>query len=117
MIEWVNTIVQGVLLGGLYSLFALGLSLIYGVMRLVNLAHGDFIVLAAYAALGVIALTGIHPFAAIPVVALLALGAGYVVQRGILSRTLGQYILAPLLVRFWFSFVLQNVETGASLRS
>src|SRR5262245_42160468 len=109
MIEWVKTIVQGVLLGGLYALFALGLSLIYGVMRLVNLAHGDFIVLAAYAALGVIALTGIHPFAAIPVVALLAFGAGYVVQRGILNRTLGHDILPPLLVTFGFSIVIQNV--------
>ena len=49
--EWVNTILQGVLLGGLYAMFAAGLSLIFGVMRLVNIAHGDLIVLAAYLAL------------------------------------------------------------------
>ena len=49
--EWVNTILQGVLLGGLYAMFAAGLSLIFGVMRLVNIAHGDLIVLAAYVAL------------------------------------------------------------------
>ncbi len=47
-VEWVNTILQGVLLGGLYAMFAAGLSLIFGVMRLVNIAHGDLIVLAAY---------------------------------------------------------------------
>ena len=51
MMEWVNTILQGVLLGGLYAMFAAGLSLIFGVMRLVNIAHGDLIVLAAYIAL------------------------------------------------------------------
>ena len=47
---WLDTIVQGVLLGGLYALFATGLSLIFGVMRLVNLAHGDFSILAAFLA-------------------------------------------------------------------
>ena len=47
MAEWINTIIQGILLGGLYALFAAGLSLIFGIMRLVNLAHGDLIVLAA----------------------------------------------------------------------
>jgi branched-chain amino acid transport system permease protein len=108
LLEWLNTIVQGVLLGGLYALFALGLSLIYGVMRLVNLAHGDFIVLAAYVALSIIAATGMHPFASIPIVAALAFGAGYVVQRGVLNRTLGHDILPPLLVTFGFSIVIQN---------
>jgi branched-chain amino acid transport system permease protein len=108
LLEWLNTIVQGVLLGGLYALFALGLSLIYGVMRLVNLAHGDFIVLAAYVALSIIAVTGMHPFASIPIVAALAFGAGYVVQRGVLNRTLGHDILPPLLVTFGFSIVIQN---------
>ena len=51
---WVDAVVQGVLLGGLYALFAIGLSLIFGVMRLVNLAHGDFIVLAAFLAVVVV---------------------------------------------------------------
>jgi branched-chain amino acid transport system permease protein len=109
MIEWLNTIVQGVLLGGLYALFAIGLSLIYGVMRLVNLAHGDFIVLAAYVALAVISVAEIHPFLAIPIVALLAFIAGYGLQRGVLNRTLGRDILPPLLVTFGLSIVIQNV--------
>ena len=50
MTDWINAIVQGVLVGGLYAMFAAGLSLIFGVMRLVNIAHGDLIVLAAYVA-------------------------------------------------------------------
>ena len=56
-----ETLVQGVLLGGLYTLFALGQSLMFGVMRLTNTAHGDFIILAAFAAIGGIALTGGEP--------------------------------------------------------
>ena len=67
--DWVNTIVQGTLLGGLYALFAAGLSLIFGVMRLVNIAHGDFIVLAAYLGLTVVMSTGIHPLLALILVA------------------------------------------------
>jgi branched-chain amino acid transport system permease protein len=109
MIEWINTIIQGVLLGGLYALFAMGLALIYGVMRLVNLAHGDLIVLSGYAALSIILATGLHPFAAMPIVAVAAFGAGYVLQRGILNRTLGRDILPPLLVTFGLSIVIQNV--------
>ena len=61
--EWLNTILQGVLLGGLYAMFAAGLSLIFGVMRLVNIAHGDLIVLAAYVALVTVQALGINPLA------------------------------------------------------
>ena len=49
MAEWINTLVQGVLLGGLYAMFAAGLSLSFGVMRMINIAHGDMIVFGAYA--------------------------------------------------------------------
>jgi len=63
--DWVNAIVQGTLLGGLYALFAAGLSLIFGVMRLVNIAHGDFIVLAAYLGLTVVMGTGMDPLLAL----------------------------------------------------
>ena len=67
MIGWVDTLIQGVLLGGLYALFAMGLSLIFGVMRLVNIAHGDLIVLAAYLALVVVNATGLGPIPALVV--------------------------------------------------
>ncbi len=105
---WVNAIVQGVLLGGLYALFAAGLSLMFGVMRFVNIAHGDFIVTAAYLALVVVLATGVHPlFTMLLVVPLMAV-AGYAGQRLILNRTLGHDILPPLLVTFGLSVVLQN---------
>jgi branched-subunit amino acid ABC-type transport system permease component len=61
---WVDTIVQGILLGGLYALFAAGLSLVFGIMRLVNLAHGDLIVLGAYLILLLVTLAGLSPFVA-----------------------------------------------------
>ena len=108
MIEWVNAVVQGVLLGGLYALFAAGLSLIFGVMRLVNIAHGDFIVLAAYLGLTTTTMLGIHPFLALLIVMPLMAGIGYALQRGVLNLTLGPDILPPLLVTFGLSVVIQN---------
>ena len=106
--NWINALVQGVLLGGLYALFAAGLSLIFGVMRLVNIAHGDLIVLAAYLGLSTTMLLGVHPLlSSIVVIPLMAL-AGYVLQRGILNFTLGEDILPPLLVTFGLSVIIQN---------
>lgn len=106
--EWINAIVQGVLVGGLYALFAAGLSLIFGVMRLVNVAHGDLIVLAAYVGLIVVQQTGLHPLAALLIVVPLMAAFGYALERGILNHTLGQDILPPLLVTFGLSVILQN---------
>jgi branched-chain amino acid transport system permease protein len=106
--EWVNAIVQGTLLGGLYALFAAGLSLIFGVMRLVNIAHGDLIVLAAYLGLSVTTILGLHPLLALIVVVPAMAGFGYVLQRGILNQTLGKDILPPLLVTFGLSVIIQN---------
>ena len=106
--DWINAIVQGTLLGGLYALFAAGLSLIFGVMRLVNIAHGDLIVLGAYLGLTVTATMGLHPLLAlIAVVPAMAL-IGYALQRGLLNQTLGDDLLPPLLVTFGLSVILQN---------
>ena len=108
MIEWTGVIVQGVLLGGLYALFAAGLSLIFGVMRLVNIAHGDLIILAAYMGLTTTVMLGVHPFLALLIVMPVMAGLGYVLQRGVLNRTLGDDILPPLLVTFGLSVIIQN---------
>ena len=106
--EWINAIVQGVLLGGLYALFAAGLSLIFGVMRLVNIAHGDLIVLAAFFALSITTSLGLNPFISIMLVVPLMAFIGYVLQRAILNQTLGYNILPPLLVTFGLSVIIQN---------
>lgn len=106
--EWVNAILQGTLLGGLYALFAAGLSLIFGVMRLVNIAHGDLIVLAAYLGLTIAVGLGIHPLLALAIVVPVMAALGYGLQRGILNRTMGDDILPPLLVTFGLSVIIQN---------
>lgn len=105
---WVDTIVQGILLGGLYALFAAGLSLVFGIMRLVNLAHGDLIVFAAYLILVLVSLLGLSPFIAALIAAPAMYGAGWILQKHLLNRTLGTDILPPLLVTFGLSIALQN---------
>src|SRR5436853_6208711 len=108
MTDWINVIVQGVLVGGLYAMFAAGLSLIFAVMRLVNIAHGDLIVLAAYLALGTTQSLGINPLASLLVVAPLMAVIGYALQWFVLNRTLGDDLLPPLLVTFGLSVIIQN---------
>lgn len=108
MVEWLDAIVQGVLLGGLYALFAIGLSITYGVMRLVNIGHGDFLVLAAYLALWPVMQMHLHPFLAILPVAALMFCLGYSLQRVLLNRTIGPNPLAPLLATFGLSIILRN---------
>lgn len=105
---WIDTLVQGVLLGGLYALLAAGLSLVFGIMRLVNLAHGDLIVLAAYLILGAGAVFGLHPFLALLVAAPAMFALGWLLQTHVLNRVLGEDILPPLLVTFGLSVVIQN---------
>jgi branched-chain amino acid transport system permease protein len=99
---------QGLLTGGLYAMFAAGLSLIFGVMRLVNIAHGDLTVLAAYIAYAIISATGLNPLICILLVVPIMAGIGYALQRGLLNRTLGNDILPPLLVTFGLSVIIQN---------
>jgi branched-chain amino acid transport system permease protein len=105
---WVDTILQGLLLGGLYALFATGLSLIFGVMRIVNLAHGDLSILAAFLAVVVVETLGWNPFAALIVVVPLLAGLGYGLQALVLNRLLGRGILPPILVTFGVSIIIQN---------
>src|SRR6266849_3996104 len=109
MVGLVDVIVQGILLGGLYALFATGLSLVFGVMRLVNLAHGDLIAAAAFGAFCVISVLHVHPFLAILVVAPAMAIVGYFLQLALFNRLLGTDQLRPLLVTFGVSIVLQNM--------
>jgi branched-chain amino acid transport system permease protein len=101
--DWINAIVQGILLGGLYALFAAGLSLIFGIMRLVNIAHGDLIIASAYLAYFVSKFFGIDPFLGLAVVV-----PGNLLQRLLLNRALGEE-LPPLLITFGLSVIVQNV--------
>ncbi len=106
---WINAVIQGLLLGGLYAIFSCGLSLMFGVMRFVNLAHGDFAVLAAYVAYLLVEHVGGTPLwtfaAVIPAAAIL----GFVLQRLLFDRALTGSALSPLLVTFGLSILIENV--------
>lgn len=104
----IETLVQGLLLGGLYSLFALGLSLMFGVMRLTNTAQGDFIVLGGFAAIAAATQFSLHPSLAALLLLPVAFGVGYALQRYVLNGTLGRDPLPSLVVTFGLSIVVQN---------
>jgi branched-chain amino acid transport system permease protein len=110
--EWLNAVVQGILLGGFYALLATGLSLVFGVMRLVNLAQGDLTILAAFLSLTLIEATGVGPLVSLVVVVPLMMVGGYILQRGLLNRTLAGGVMPPILVTFGLAVVLQNVLLG-----
>ena len=109
MAGWIDALIQGVLLGGLYALFAAGLSLIFGIMRLVNLAHGDLIVLSAFTILTLATVLGLDPFTATLAALPVMFAIGLALQSAVLNRTLGRDLLPPLLVTFGLSIVIQNV--------
>lgn len=106
--DWVNTVIQGILLGGLYALIAAGLSLVFGVMRLVNLAHGDLSILAAFLVVALVDSYGFNPWIGLLIVVPLMFLLGYALQYVVLNRTIESGVLAPLLVTFGLAIVLQN---------
>lgn len=107
--NWVNAVVQGVLLGGLYALFATGLSLSFGVMRLVNLAHGQLALVAAFATVSVTDATGWNPLAALAVVVPAMALVGLALQRGLFDASLRSDPLTSILVTFGLAVVLENL--------
>ncbi|MHC5907700.1 branched-chain amino acid ABC transporter permease [Streptomyces sp. S6] len=110
---WLNAVVQGVLLGGIFAMAAAGLSLVFGVMRIANLAHGDLMILGGYVA----SVTASHYGVPVPLTAAVAMAAvgalGYAVQRSMLDRAMGLGELAPMLVTFGISVIIPNVLAQA----
>ena len=107
--QLIETLINGCLLGGLYGLIGLGLSINFGTMRVVHLAHGDLIVLAAYFLVAVLVPVGVPPLRAAVLVVLVLFVLGWVLQRFVVGRSLGRGVLPPLIVTFGISMVLQNV--------
>ncbi len=117
---WIDQIIQGILLGGYYALIACGLSFMYGVMRIINLAHGSLVVLAGYLVWSLADRLTISPFLAllaiVPVMALV----GWLLQRTVLERSLRSGPLTPLLSTFGIAIVIDNLlfeRYGADTRS
>jgi len=106
--EWVNDVIQGILTGGLYALFACGLSLMFGVMKVVNLAHGDLAVVGGYVALGVIAITHVPVLWSFVIVVPIMAGLGYLLQRTLIQGALDRGVLTTLIVTFGLSVVIEN---------
>jgi branched-chain amino acid transport system permease protein len=105
---WINQLLQGVLLGGLYTLFATGLSLSAGVLRFVNIAHGDFIVLTCFVLLVLTTTLGLNPVIATLIVLPVAFLFGFGLQRFLLQRVVGENVLLVILVTFGLSIIIEN---------
>jgi branched-chain amino acid transport system permease protein len=105
---WVNAIIQGLLTGGLYALFACGLSLLFGVMKVVNLAHGDLAVVAGYIGVGIIAVSHVPVLWSIPIVIVLMAIIGYILQRSLLQASISRGELTTLIVTFGLSIIIEN---------
>lgn len=103
-----QTLLNGVLLGGLYAIVGIGMSVIFGIVKLTNLAHGEFVILASYLGLVVCTKLGVHPLLSILIVAPIMFVVGYVLQNALVNRVLVRRTDAPLLVMFGLSIILQN---------
>ena len=117
---WVNQVVQGVLLGGYYAVLACGLSLMFGVMRIINLAHGDLAVLGAFLVWVLAAHHGLSPWIALVIVLPIMAALGWALQMTLLERSLRSGVLTPLLTTFGLAIVIQNLlfeAYGADQRS
>jgi branched-chain amino acid transport system permease protein len=102
-------VISGLLLGGLYAIAALGLSLVFGVMRLVNIVHGEFLVLAAYLNFSIASALGLDPLLAVLLIAPVMFLIGYVIQRWVLNPLMHRGGEPPLLAAFGLSIIAQNV--------
>jgi branched-chain amino acid transport system permease protein len=105
---WVNAIIQGVLTGGLYALFACGLSLMFGVMKVVNLAHGDLAVVGGYLAIGIITVTHMPVLWSVVIVVPAMAVIGYGLQRTVIQTALNRGVLTTLIVTLGLSVVIEN---------
>jgi branched-chain amino acid transport system permease protein len=116
----VNQIIQGVLVGGYYALIACGLSFMYGVMRIINLAHGALAILAAYGLYVLADGYGLSPFLGLVIVLPAMAAIGWGLQRGVLERSARGGVLTPILSTFGLAIVIENLlfqRFGADTRS
>lgn len=105
----IQPIINGLLLGGLYAVIALGLTTMFGIVKLVNLAHGDLMILSSYLSLTLVTYFGINPFLSILFVVPMMFVVGFAIQKYLLNRVLGKEMEPPLLVAFGISIILQNL--------
>lgn len=107
--QWVDAFIQGILLGGMYAQYALGMALMFGVMRIVNIAHGDLVILMALIGISLAAIFGLGPFTLILILVPLASFIGWLLQRIILNKVVSEDPLPSLIATFGLSIALQNL--------
>lgn len=108
MQDLIQPVFNGILLGGIYAAVGVGLSMIFGIVRLVNLAHGDLMIMSSYLMLVVSNAVGISPYASLVIAIPLMFLVGYGIQKYILNRVLGQGMEPSLIVAFGLSIIIQN---------
>ncbi|MHA6616131.1 branched-chain amino acid ABC transporter permease [Pseudonocardia sp. DLS-67] len=103
-----QAVVTGILVGGVYGLIAMGLTLIFGVLDIVNFAHGAFLALALFATYWLVASTGMHPYVALGICTVVMFVLGALVQRGILAGAMGRPLENQLLITLGLAMVIEN---------
>ncbi|GAB4354168.1 MAG: branched-chain amino acid ABC transporter permease [Oricola sp.] len=106
--QWLDGLIQGILLGGLYAQYALGMALMFGVMRIVNISHGDLMILLALIGVSLVASLHVGPFVLLVLIVPIAGAIGYVLQRAVLNRVVSQDPLPSIIATFGLSIALQN---------
>jgi branched-chain amino acid transport system permease protein len=106
---YVQVLVNGLLLGGLYACIAAGFSLVWGVLNVINILHGSFVVLGAYLAFFAYSLLGIHPFVFAPIAALALFAVGYVIQFAVVNRVVEAPVLITMTTTFGLTLLLDNI--------
>jgi branched-chain amino acid transport system permease protein len=108
--EIITPLIMGILLGGLYALIALGLSMVFGVMKLINLAHGDFVILGSYGAYGLMTYLGMDPIVSLVISIPVMFALGFGIQKYLMGRAFGISVVAPLIIAFGIALVIQNAN-------
>ncbi len=106
---FMQTVVNGLFTGGIYALVAVGLTLIYGVMLILNFAHGEFLMLGMYIAFFAFTLFGIDPYLAAPIAALMIFALGALIQRGLIQKVLSSHPLSQIVLLLGVSTLLMGL--------
>ncbi len=107
--QWFDALVQGVLLGGMYAQYALGMALMFGVMRIVNVSHGDLVILLSLIGISLATAFGLGPFTVMVALVPLAVAIGWLLQKAVLNKVVGDDPLPSLIATFGLSLALQNL--------
>lgn len=107
--QWFDALIQGVLLGGMYAQYALGMALMFGVMKIVNVSHGDLVILLSLIGISLASRFGLGPFAVLAALVPVAAGLGWLLQKAVLNRVVGEDPLPSLIATFGLSLALQNL--------